>query len=94
MTEDIVLGITAPEDDGQTPLDSDEARGLLPDWIATCADLDVAEEQNIATGMVGGCGRCAPRISQACVQPMRTTTRRRLNSSVVETACCFAAPPA
>jgi Fic-DOC domain mobile mystery protein B len=54
MKEDIVLGITAPEDDGQTPLDPDEARGLLLDWVATRADLNVAEEQNIAGGIAWG----------------------------------------
>lgn len=54
MTQEIVTGITAPEDDGQTPLDADEARGLLPGWIATRADLNVAEEQNIADGMIWG----------------------------------------
>ena len=54
MREDIVLEITAPQDDGQTPLDLDEARGLLQDWVATRADLNVAEEENIADGMVWG----------------------------------------
>lgn len=54
MTHEIIPGFTAPEDDGQTPLDADEARGLLPGWIATRADLNVAEEQNIADGMIWG----------------------------------------
>lgn len=54
MSDDIVPAITAPEDDGQTPLDADEARGLLLDWIATRADLNVAEEENIADGMIWG----------------------------------------
>lgn len=51
MSDDVVTGITAPEDDGQTPLDPDEARGVLPDWIATRADLNLAEEENIAHGI-------------------------------------------
>jgi Fic-DOC domain mobile mystery protein B len=51
MRTDIVLGLTAPEDDGQTPLDPDEAAGLLPDWIATRGDLNVAEEDNIREGL-------------------------------------------
>ncbi|MHB8447261.1 MAG: mobile mystery protein B [Rudaea sp.] len=37
-------------DDGQTPLDADEAAGLIPPWIATRGDLNVAEEENIREG--------------------------------------------
>lgn len=37
-------------DDGQTPLDPDEAAGLIPPWIATRGDLNVAEEENIREG--------------------------------------------
>ncbi len=48
------MGIIAPEDDGQTPLDPDEASGLLPEWIATRADLNLAEEENIAHGIAWG----------------------------------------
>jgi len=54
VKEKTVPEITAPADDGQTPLDRDEAAGLQPDWIATRADLNVAEEENIAAGMVWG----------------------------------------
>ncbi|MEO8460698.1 MAG: mobile mystery protein B [Dokdonella sp.] len=38
-------------DDGQTPLDRDEATGLRQDWITTRADLNLAEEENIRTGI-------------------------------------------
>ncbi len=54
------MGITTPRDDGQTPLDPDEAQGLLPSWIATRSDLNVAEEENIEAGMVWG-GRAIRR---------------------------------
>jgi len=37
---------------GQTPLDPDEAEGLLLDWIVTRADLDLAEQQNIEDGIL------------------------------------------
>lgn len=67
MSDDLVLGIAGTEDDGQTPLDADEARGLLLHWIATRADLNVAEEENIADGMVWGSRaiRRQPVLTQA-----------------------------
>ena len=52
MKEGIGADATTPLDDGQTPLDPDEAHGLLPNWIATRSDLDVAEEENIVAGIV------------------------------------------
>ncbi|MBC8089382.1 MAG: hypothetical protein H7Z40_19125, partial [Phycisphaerae bacterium] len=50
MIKPIVADFTEPEIDGQTPLDADEAQGLLLDWVANRADLNLAEEQNIALG--------------------------------------------
>jgi Fic-DOC domain mobile mystery protein B len=35
--------------DGQTPLDADEAAGLIPSWVATRGDLDRVEQENVAT---------------------------------------------
>ncbi len=32
---------------GQTPLDSDEAKALIPSWVATRGDLNRAEQENI-----------------------------------------------
>ncbi len=43
--------LTHPQDDGQTPLDPDEALGLIPDWVMTRADLNLAEERNITQGL-------------------------------------------
>lgn len=34
-------------EDGQTPLDPDEAAGLLPRWVSSRADLNAAENANI-----------------------------------------------
>jgi Fic-DOC domain mobile mystery protein B len=39
-------------DAGQTPLDSDEAEGLIPSWVATREDLNQAEEENIARALL------------------------------------------
>jgi Fic-DOC domain mobile mystery protein B len=35
---------------GQTPLDHDEAAALIPSWVTTREDLNLAEETNIAIG--------------------------------------------
>ena len=61
-----VTGFAAYGDDGQTPLDPDEAEGLLPNWIATRSDLNVAEEENIQAGIVWGARviRRQPVLSQ------------------------------
>lgn len=39
------------ESAGATPLDPDSARGLIPTWIATRSDLNVAEQENILSAM-------------------------------------------
>ena len=36
---------------GSTPLDPDDAEGLIPSWVATRADLNEAEQRNIVTGL-------------------------------------------
>lgn len=41
-------------EDGQTPLDPDEAVGLKLGWIATRSDLNDAEGANILSGMRWG----------------------------------------
>jgi Fic-DOC domain mobile mystery protein B len=48
---------------GQTPLDPDEAVGLIPSWIATREDLDKAEQENIARAEIWAAGRAlAPGV--------------------------------
>jgi Fic-DOC domain mobile mystery protein B len=42
--------IAEATEDGQTALDPDEAGGLIPAWIATRSDLNLAEEENIREG--------------------------------------------
>lgn len=39
-------------EDGQTPLDPDEAQGLKLKWVATRADLNDAEGANVVSGML------------------------------------------
>lgn len=42
---------TAPGPPGSTPLGDEEKEGLLPTWIATRGDLNIAEQQSIADGL-------------------------------------------
>ena len=44
------LGMSAAEPDGATPLDPDEARSLIPSHIATQAELNAWEHDNIVEG--------------------------------------------
>ena len=39
--------VHGPPDEGQTPLDPDEAQGLIPSWIRTRGDLNEAEATNL-----------------------------------------------
>lgn len=48
-------------DPGQTALDPDEAQGLRQAWVATRADLDLAEEAGIARGKRWGERACRRR---------------------------------
>lgn len=43
--------IEFPLEEGQTPLDPDESRGLKPRWVATRQDLNDVEAGNILRGM-------------------------------------------
>lgn len=40
------------EPEGGTPLDPEDAAGLIPTWIATRSDLNTAEQENIARAFV------------------------------------------
>ncbi|GEL96054.1 mobile mystery protein B [Cellulomonas composti] len=39
------------EPDGATPLDEDERTGLLADWVATRAELNLVEQRGVASGL-------------------------------------------
>jgi len=42
--------LTEGDDDGNTPLDADAIQGLIPVWVATRADLNEVEAENVASG--------------------------------------------
>jgi Fic-DOC domain mobile mystery protein B len=50
---------------GATPLDPDDARGLVPTWVATRADLNSAEQENIAKAIVWASSRSGPSSVEA-----------------------------
>lgn len=67
-------------DPGQTALDPDEARGLRPAWVATRADLNLAEEANIERGLRWG--ERAVRRRDVLTQDFLRDLHRRLFGDV------------
>jgi Fic-DOC domain mobile mystery protein B len=64
-----------------TPLDRDEAEGLIPSWVATRADLNAAEASGIATGRAWALGlHLAPEA--ICESAFLLELHRRLFASV------------
>lgn len=49
------------EPDGATPLDEEDRAGLLPTWVATRGDLNVAEHANIGKALLWAESRGGPR---------------------------------
>jgi Fic-DOC domain mobile mystery protein B len=53
---------------GQTPLDPDEADGLIPSWVTTRADLDQVEQDSIARAL-GWLNARRPRVGDILSEP-------------------------
>lgn len=49
------------EPDGATPLGPDDIEGLIPTWVATRGDLNIAEQSNIARALEWASSRRGPR---------------------------------
>jgi Fic-DOC domain mobile mystery protein B len=47
-----VSALLQDEPEGATPLDADDLGGLIPSWVASRSDLNVAEQENIVAAMV------------------------------------------
>lgn len=47
----IILGTIGPEPEGATPLNEEDLKGLIPDFVATRADLNQVEYENIAKAL-------------------------------------------
>jgi Fic-DOC domain mobile mystery protein B len=50
---------------GATPIDSGDAAGLLPTWVATRADLNSAEQENVARAIAWASSGSGPRSVDA-----------------------------
>lgn len=66
------------EADGATPLDPDQAEGLIPTWVATRGDLNAAEQANIADAVAWAESRRGARdvVSLMTDESMRDLHKR------------------
>jgi Fic-DOC domain mobile mystery protein B len=64
--------------EGATPIEPGDAEGLIPTWVATRADLDAAENENIAKAMAWIASGAGPRTVAAWMTDgsMRALHRR------------------
>ncbi|MGB4580692.1 MAG: mobile mystery protein B [Coriobacteriia bacterium] len=66
------------EPEGATPLGPDDAKGLIPTWVATQADLNAVEQENIAKAIAWA--STSPRMSSLASlmteESMKTLHRR------------------
>jgi Fic-DOC domain mobile mystery protein B len=70
------VGDLFDEPDGATPLSPEDFAGLIPTWIATRADLNLAEQVNVAKAIGWASGTFGPG---ALPKLMTDTTMRRLH---------------
>jgi Fic-DOC domain mobile mystery protein B len=66
------------EPEGATPLDPDDAEGLVPTWVATRGDLNAAEQANIARAVTwaSSSSRMGSLASLMTEESMKTLHRR------------------
>jgi Fic-DOC domain mobile mystery protein B len=66
------------EPEGATPLSPEDAKGLIPTWIATRADLNAAEQENVAKAIlwVSASPRMAGLASLMTEESMKTLHKR------------------
>lgn len=73
MTEDLFQ-----EPEGATPIDPEDAKGLIPTWLATRGDLNAVEQENIAKAMMWAStsARMGALATLLTDESMRTLHRR------------------
>lgn len=68
---------------GATPLDSDDATGLIPTWIATRGDLNDVEQQNIGRAVAWASSRNGPKSHESLMtEPTMCDLHRRMFGDV------------
>jgi Fic-DOC domain mobile mystery protein B len=74
----VTAGDLFQEPEGATPLSPDDAKGLIPTWVATRADLNAAEQENIARAIVWASGspRMGSLASLMTEESLKTLHRR------------------
>lgn len=65
------------EPEGATPLDPDQAQQLIPSWVATRADLNAVERENISRAVAWASSRNGPKTLQLL---MRDSMMRDLHA--------------
>lgn len=71
------------DDEGNTPLNADERQGLLADWVATRADLNAAERENISRARAWLRRRRAPlTVEEILTEPFLKELHRRMCGDV------------
>lgn len=71
------------ESDGTTPLDEEDRAGLIPTWVATRGDLNIAEHANIGKALLWTESRGRPHSLEALLsESMMKALHRRMFGEV------------
>ena len=71
------------ESEGATPVDPDDAEGLVPTWIATRGDLNTAEQENIVAAVAWASSKTGPRtLDLLLTEAMMRELHERMFSDV------------
>lgn len=71
------------EPEGATPLETEGIEGLIPTWVATRGDLNLAEQENIAAAIAWTASRSMPKTAAALLtEPMMRELHRRMFGDV------------
>lgn len=76
-------GPWSAEPEGATPLDAEDARHLIPTWVATRADLNAVERANIGRAVTWASSRGGPAtLEELLSEPMMRALHARMFGDV------------